>query len=109
MSASSVGVTDIHTPSVYPDQSLVTSAAGGREHTCCPHGASGKRCVQKMIQRETLAHGLLAHGRHNLYGLLMMTLTPLDTRPDDSTVPLLPYTTGRSTHTSRTIVYLLSC
>lgn len=72
MSASSVGVTDIHTPSANRLQLVFTSYA--IEYTCCTHGTPSKRGIHKMIQGKTLANGLLAHRRYDFYGLRRMNV-----------------------------------
>src|SRR6266702_1436939 len=67
ISASSVGETDIQTPSKYAQ--YCCSRIGGRQQTCGTHCTFRKRRVQEVIQGEASLSRLLSHQRYNSHGL----------------------------------------
>ena len=67
MSASSVGDTDIHTPSELGQ--IPVSNNGNLELTSSSHRTSRKRSIHEMIEGEAFSNRLLSHRRDNFHGL----------------------------------------
>jgi hypothetical protein len=79
ISASSVGETDIQTPSKYVHKSgLLSWIVSSWKQTCCLHCAPGKRRVHQMVQGEAFPDRLFSHRRYNLYRLKIEASHPFN-------------------------------